>query len=273
MMRRHWLSLVVFAAAGAIVAGGVVVAQDPLKQLGLTDAKARQLFMPAATWASAQQASEIVQTARSAYQALPREARGPVTTAMYAWVKTFVNSAEFKAAYERHRIESKPQPLQVDGTVEQEIKRRIDRQLKELDEMKEGLGSMPADQRKNMEAVIAAQRTSFTSPEFAASQRADIERDRAQGKASYEAGMKEWPTAYPADFQVWVARQLREFLDATATVDFTVKWNFFEGIPVSSSPTAKGTSWQWAESSYAGKEATTAARAAAEAWLKEIGAK
>lgn len=272
MFQRRWQRLPWLTAVVGLVVGGAIAAQDPLAQLGLTEAKARQLFMVTASWASPEQASEIVQTARRAYQALPREARGPVTTAMYAWVNAFVNSAAFKTEYARHRTASMPQPAQVEGTVDQEIKRRVDQQLKELDEMAQGLTSMPAEQRRNMEAVMKAQRASFTSPEFAAGQREEIQRERAQGKADYDIGMKAWQADFPANQQVWIARQLRAFLDATADVDFTVKLKFYEGLPFTDDPKYKG-KWQWAESAHAGREATAAARAAAEAWLKEIGTK
>ena len=273
MSPRLWQRLLSSTVVLGLVAAGAAEAQDALKQLGLTEAKARQLFLHTATWSTPEQASEIVMAARAAYQALPREARGPVTTGMYAWVKAFVNSPAFKAEYERNRLATKPQPPQVEGTVEEEIQRNVDRQLAELDEMAQGLGSMPADQRKSMEASIKSQKASYDSPEYAAAQRQDIEQQRAQGKADYGLGMTEWPKNYPADQQVWIARQLRTFLDATTEVDFTVKIELWEGMPVSKSSAARGKNWQWMECAYAGKEATMAARSAAEAWLKEIGAK
>jgi hypothetical protein len=273
MFQRYRQRFLLSAAVVGLVAAGAAEAQDVLKQLGLTEAKARQLFMAAATWAVPEQASEIVVTARNAYQALPREARGPVTTGMYAWVNALVNSAAFRAEYERNRLATKPQPPDVEGTVNQEIERRVDRQLAELEETAQVIGSMPADQRKSMEDSIKLQQASYKSAEYAAAQRQDIEQQRAQGKADYDAGMKEWPKNYPADLQVWIARQLRTFLDATSDVDFTLKIELWEGMPISKSSTAKGKSWQWMECAYAGREATMAARAAAEAWLKEIGAK
>jgi hypothetical protein len=99
-----------------------------------------------------------------------------------------------------------------------------------------------------------------------------VERVRTQAKADYDLGMKGWTRDYPADQQVWIARQLRTFLDATTDVDFTVELRFFEGLPFTDDPKYKGkVNWQWAESAHAGREATMAARAAAEQWLKEIG--
>jgi hypothetical protein len=143
--------------------------------------------------------------------------------------------------------------------------------LQEFDEMAPVIASMPADQRASFEASIEVQRAGYTSPLFAASKRADIERSRAQAKASYESGMESWPRDFPADQQVWIARQLREFLEATTDMDFTVKLDFWEGIPFTKDPKYEGRSWQFEESIYAGREATMAARAAAEEWLKEIG--
>ncbi|MGE0464784.1 MAG: hypothetical protein AB7Q16_25745 [Vicinamibacterales bacterium] len=94
--------------------------------------------------------------------------------------------------------------------------------------------------------------------------------DRAR---SDEASAREANERYPADPRRIFARHLRAFLDDTADADFSVRTISLtggaDGIEfVDPWPRQKPVMWQLAV--IAGPEATAAARAAAEAWLKEI---
>ena len=81
--------------------------------------------------------------------------------------------------------------------------------------------------------------------------------------------------ALPADPRKIFARRLREFLDATADVNFSART-----ITLVLEPNGDGIEfvdkanrerhWIWQEAVIAGPEATAAARVAASAWLKEI---
>jgi hypothetical protein len=103
--------------------------------------------------------------------------------------------------------------------------------------------------------------------------RAEIEGSRANEKAAYEEATRNWETKFPADFNVFLAKHLREFLDTTGDVDYTAK---LVRSPVNNSlgladPALRRKPWQWQEAVLYGPEAIAAARTAASAWLKELG--
>ena len=116
------------------------------------------------------------------------------------------------------------------------------------------------------------------NPEMQKMHRAALEAERTQETASEGEVMKRWQEAFPADPQVLFAKRLREFLEATADVDFAGRSRVIKGIAGETvgfvfSPAYEGKPWQWIDAFVVGKEATTAARAAAEAWLREIAPK
>ena len=116
------------------------------------------------------------------------------------------------------------------------------------------------------------------SPEMQKVQRAGLEEERAKQKADEDQVIARWEAAFPADRQALFARRLREFLDATADVDFEARKNIVRGLGGETvgfvlRPEHAAKPWQWLDAYVVGKEATTAARAAAEAWLKELGPK
>ena len=66
---------------------------------------------------------------------------------------------------------------------------------------------------------------------------------------------------------------MREFLEGTADVNFSARTISLTGGPDGIEfvdPADRKRSWLWQEAVIVGQEATSAARAAAESWLKEI---
>jgi hypothetical protein len=100
-----------------------------------------------------------------------------------------------------------------------------------------------------------------------------IEAGEAERKAQDEARANEFEVRFPGDPNRLVARRLRAFLDETADADFTARIIRLTDGPdgmefITPAHRAKSVTWQLAV--LAGPEATRAARAAAEAWVKEI---
>jgi hypothetical protein len=69
-----------------------------------------------------------------------------------------------------------------------------------------------------------------------------------------------------------IAKRLREFLAVSADVDFAAKLTSKNGKMIFENPSYEQKPGQWKMCFRAGKDATAAARAAAQAWLKELGA-
>jgi hypothetical protein len=100
-----------------------------------------------------------------------------------------------------------------------------------------------------------------------------MEAERAEATQRTAAGRETAESQTPADPQTLFARRLREFLELTADVNFSARTIRLTGGPDGIEFIDKADRqrhWIWQAAAIAGPEATAAARAAAEAWLKEI---
>jgi hypothetical protein len=97
-----------------------------------------------------------------------------------------------------------------------------------------------------------------------------ITADRNDQQQAYQRTLGDWQTSYPENPQVLVARRLRHFLDACATVDFNAQLVQRDGSTVFANPQYEQQSGDWKMCFRAGREATTTARTAAVAWLKDV---
>ena len=102
---------------------------------------------------------------------------------------------------------------------------------------------------------------------------AQVTAERAQEGGNDAALADDVEALTPADPRRLFARRLRQFLDATADVNFSARTIALTGGPdgiefVDKADRARP--WIWQAAAIVGREATVAARAAAEAWLKEI---
>ena len=256
------------------VAGSAVLAQSALAQLGATEQDAQYWVRTIVNGGVTPGGfgSTVTRTS-AAYKKLPAGARATVTTGIYAWAKAYVNTPAIKAEYARRRAKVTPQPRLHVGTVDDELKVKmaetraeLDATLKALIQMKQSTAQIDAA-RKRQEATLAS---------IGAVLRTEIERQRVKDKADYELLMKEWQTSYPANSLGVVASVLRGFLAATTDVDFTAKagpGQPGDDVLLFTNPAHEAKPWQWKVAYEFGPEAIAAARAAAQAWVNEIGTK
>ena len=253
--------------------------QSVLTELGLTEAAARALLTnEVQTSGEGGYSSTLAMAGRAAYLRVPEAARGAATTALFAWAKAYVNSPAFETAYARIRSESKPQLRERAPTADEELKKQLDESLAVYESAKTAASAMPAAEREKFLASLKQIFDMQRSPEMLKVQRTALEEKRAKEKADEDQVMARWQEAFPADRQVLFARRLRELLDATADVDFEARKNTIrtpagDTVGFALSDPYRVKPWQWLDAFVVGKEATTAGRAAAEAWLKEIGSK
>jgi hypothetical protein len=144
-----------------------------------------------------------------------------------------------------------------------------------MEEMKKNLaasGLPPAEQQKILDQWKEAQ-AKLVTPEFIEARRKMLEAERAQESGSEARLIEEVEQQTPADPQRLFARRLREFLEITADVNFSARTMSLtggaDGIEFLDRPDRQR-HWIWQEAAIVGPEATAAARAAAQAWLKEI---
>jgi hypothetical protein len=261
MSQRVRRFTVLTSLAVLVLAGGVALAQTVLAQLGETEASARTRILAEFDNGGPSEGGSLGVAALGAYAKLSPAVRGQVTAGFYAWTKTYVNSAAFKKAYADKRTEAMPQPRPHPGTVDEELKATLDAKKAEFEKTaKDAIAA-------GMKAYVDNMRKQMDSPAAVSAARTEIEETRAKDKAGYDTNMEAWRRDYPADPMIVIARYLREFLATKVLTAGAFDHYEFDNPAYNQKP------WQWRWAYPFGPEALNAARTAAAAWLKELGAK
>lgn len=265
-------ALVLGAVLAMGIAGGLKAEQggaEVLTKLGLDPGVAK-----AGVLESLASGSAYNQAAFKAFKSLPGMARETVVRAGLAWIKTYAASAEFKAAYQELRQRQKPQPPEARPAADaQMVKMKADME-RSVAEIRKNMAAMDAETRKVMEASIKAMRAQVAQMEKDPQQkelmRQVAEMSTAEDKQRFEEKLKEWEQRYPADPRLLIQRRIREFLAASAGVDFTAKLLSRGDKMVFANEAYEQKPAEWKLCFRAGKEATGAARAFAGTWLAEL---
>jgi hypothetical protein len=293
-MRTRRLRVAVLATVSASVVAGAS-AQGPLAQLGLTEATARRLLLDEATtmpaarrseqpqsmsagrWADSMREirrSDVVEIGRKAFYKLPLATRGPAATALFAWAKAYVGSPAFKTAYaQRRRDVLGPDTPTAQPSIDDEVQAQINEMRQNLAESRKIAASLPPASAAQLLKTLEEQEAKINSGEFEKLLRMGLSANRDERAERDAAAAKENDEQYPTDPMRIIARRLREFLDATADVNFSART-----ISLTDGPDGiefldkadRQRNWMWQEAVIAGPDATAAARAAATVWLKEI---
>ncbi len=266
---------VMLTAAAVVLAFVAGHAQSGIAQLGLTETSARKfLFDELSAPTIHRRRSEIAIAGTRAFHKLPPVARGPAASALFAWAKAYVTSPAFTKAYANLRQGAVPQERQAETqTVDAELTKKVDEMLASIEEMKQAAAAMEPAARAKVLEHIKVQEAQMRSPETAKMLRTALEAERSDRLASEISAVRSATERYPADPDDLFARRLREFLKETADADFSARTISLtggaDGIEFVT-PADRDRHWMWQLAVIAGREATTAARAAADAWLKEL---
>ena len=210
----------------------------------------------------------------AAFKLMPPGTRAAVAAAGVAWLKSYTASPEFKSAYARIRESHKPAAPVFAGTPEDELKKADEEQKQAAEDSKKALASLPADQRAQIEEVMKAAQAAtsqMNTPEMRKMRLDGIKAERAGRTTQYEQELATWKRDYPESAAPAIVTRLREFLAASADVDFAAKLTSRNGKMVFENEAYQQKPDRWKLCYRAGKEATAAARAATQAWLKELG--
>jgi hypothetical protein len=253
--------------------GATIIAQSQLAQLGLTEAQAREFVLNEIKSPASSRGANIVVAGTRAFLKLPPSARGAAATALFAWAKTYVNSPAFNASYASYRRGRIPTEREYALSVDAQAKKEIAEQLAGFEQMRLAAEKMPPKDREMIMEQVKQALANLTNPAYADKLRAQLAAERAQESGRGSEIAVEVEATTPADPRRLFAHRLREFLNATADVNFSARTISLTGGPdgiefIDKADRAKP--WMWQAAAIVGREATVAARAAAEAWLKEI---
>jgi hypothetical protein len=207
----------------------------------------------------------------AAFKLLPPAARGEAASAGVAWLKTYTASPAFKQQYAQIRESHKPAPPEFSGTPDEELKKADEEQKQQYEASKKAMAALPADQRAQVEEAMKAATAQMNTPEMRKMRLDGIVAGRAQRATQYQQEQATWTRNFPESAAPVIAKRLREFLVLSADVDFAAALTSRNGKMVFENPAYEQKPGQWKTCYRAGKDATTAARAAVQAWLKELG--
>lgn len=260
----RWVNACAVAAALSVTAE----AADVLAQLGITAEAAKEA---AASIVSGGIFNPGLPSA--AFKLLPPAARGEAATAGVAWLKAYTATPEFAQRYLKVREAHKPEAPVFDGAPEDELKKQTDEQKQAAEESKAAIASLPPDQRKALEEALKKTTEMIAAMDTPEQKQVRLEAIKAMRTAraqQYQQELANWQREYPDDPKPMIARRLREFLALSADVDFAAELRSDGGRTLFVNPAYQAKSAQWKMCFRAGKDATTAARAAVQAWLKEL---
>jgi hypothetical protein len=268
-MDWNWRNAFAGLLAVTAVGVGLLWAADLPPELNVDDAQAKQQVL-----SGLNSGSVFVGPARNTFRAAIPAQRAKLVESVLAWVKAYTETPEFATAYAAAREQSKPAAPAAKGSVDDELKQQRAEQQKQIEEMKKTAASMPAEQRKAMEeaikSVIATTEQMQNDPQMQQIQRQGIEAGRTADQQQYEAALRNWEKDYPAAPGILIARRLREFLDVSGDVNFEAKLAPNDGKRRFADQQYEQKSSDWKLCYRAGKEAVTAARTVATAWLSEL---
>jgi hypothetical protein len=263
----------------------IVSTQTAAGPLGVADATARKLLVGAITDSPFRTydregsggGSGLALTVARAYAKIPAAARGPATTAAFAWAKSYVTSPAFAAAYAAQREGQRPAGVANLPSVDDQIKKMMDEQRAGAEMARKIAASLPEKERAAMLAMIKEQEAQAKSPESFKLVRAALEAGRVEEISRSSEALARWEANYPANPNAFVREHLQRFLTEMAKVDYTLAAHFVRGpngdVIGFLSPGYTSMPWQHINAIVAGKDAVDAGRAAAAAWIKEIDGK
>lgn len=251
-----------------------MLVQAILAPFGVAEATARKLLLDTLpNGGYPQQQMPIVTTVMRAYGKLPAPARAAATTTAFAWAKNYAGSPDFAAAYEAARMAQKP-PAAASSNVDAAMKKLVDDSTAASAEVRKMAASLPPAEAAKLLEQIKVQEEQFRSPENLARLRTALAAELGESASRGEARARDWEAKFPADPRQFVKGCLERFMAATATVDFSLPAVWVKNAGGETvgflSPGYQGLPWEQVNAIVAGREAVTAARAAVEAWLKEI---
>jgi len=253
------------AAVGAIQTGS-----DVLTKLHLTPAAAKEGALDTLF-----SGSVFNDAAFKAFKALPPSGRAAVVRSGLTWIKTYTQSAEFKAAYAKAREEEKPEPPEAVPSADETLKKQKAEFEKQVAEMRKNMAGLDAETRKTMEEAIKQMQAQMAAmekdPQQKEMMRQMVEMQKEENKNQYAEQLKVWEENYPADPRLLIKRRIEEFLELSGDVDYSAKLVPSGSVMRFADAEYEGKPSAWKLCFRAGKETTEAAREFARAWMAELG--
>lgn len=256
----------------AIISAVAVAQSDVFATLGSNETEAREQI-----FASFSSGFVTPVGTTEVFKVATAEGRAAIVRAVIAFARTYSTSPDFARRYTKFRDDQKPAPPATGRSGDQlraEQRQSLEAGIANAQKVAKEKPAM----KKEMDQLVAAlkkQLAALGKDKTLNKQVDETLRQATQGlAAAYNTKVAAWEQKYPADPNAIIVMRLREFLAESATVDFTAKTALskekkkyqFVNAEYEQKPL------QWKMMYRAGKPAVDAARAAAQEWLKALGA-
>jgi hypothetical protein len=201
--------------------------------------------------------------------------RAAVVKELGAYAKEYVNSDAFKKEYMQERESRKPAAPKPAKTMDEVRKEQVETMQTAIKNIEPLLKMDNPEIRKGAKEGLEQFQKQLKDLENPNSELvkmlADGERLTFENNtANYKENMAKWERDYPANQLLLVKRRLQQFLDVTANVDYNAELKEQYGKKRFVNPSYESKGREWKQAFRAGKDATEAARAFAQEWIKEI---
>lgn len=202
--------------------------------------------------------------------------RSAVAKDLLTYVKQYVNSPTFKAAYERERASAKPTMSTPGNKTKESIRKdKIEETEKLMKTTEEIIKTSNADMKKTMQDILAMHKKNLVDYKDPNSQTINMLWDqelfvRESDKKHFEENLQRWEKEYPVNYKEIVKARLQKYLELAATVDFGADLTERYNKKVFVKPAYESKNYEWKMIYRAGKEVYDVAKLFAEQWVKEL---
>jgi hypothetical protein len=258
------------AAVLASLSAGAVVHADVWSDLGTQESEARDQALNTVLH------GYVPSLGSTAFKAAAPALRVQMVQKVAAWAKAFVATPAFKAQYDKARAEAKPEPPQASsGSYADDLKKQKAEFDKNVVEMRKNAAGQSQQVKDAIESAIKQMQVQFDEMSRNTELMKTMEQAKAQQAVAeqkqYAADLQKYDKEHPASINQAVALRLHRFLDTCGSVDFAAQTTTKNGVKVFVNPAYEAKDYDWKMCYRAGKEPVDAAKALANAWLREIG--
>lgn len=258
-------------ACGVCVSATLAAQADVIGKLGSNTEEAHDTIFSAFASGDISMAGS-----RKVFKAANDQARAQMVTAVVSFARAYTASPDFLKRWGVYRQEQKPAPpsagpASMSDMQAQQIK-AMEEGIKNLEETAKKMPQLKATFDEQIKA-LRAQVETLKKPNPAENARVDalLKQGAQQAQVDYKQSVAEWEKKYPTDPKPFIVKRLRDFLELSATVDFSAKLTKSrDGMMRFDNPAYESKDDHWKLMYRAGKPAVDAARAAAQEWLKAI---
>ncbi len=212
----------------------------------------------------------------SSVKQIAMNARATVVRGIGAFAKAYTRTDAFNRWYQEMRERNKPEPSE-------QMKSAAENRRQQLADMRKQLADTEAEYRKasgDMKQVYR-QTIDMLKTMIAQTEQPNAEQDaqmdefarqaNEQSRLEHQEKLAQWERDFPRDPRPFIKKRLQEFQEFSANVDFDAKLVPGEqGKMKFANPEYEKKDGRWKMCFRGGREATNAARAFAQEWLKEL---